>query len=169
MQTAETSEKTNEPTERSREVFIVHGHDTLAKAEVARFIEHAGLTAVILHDLPDAGQTIIEKFERHGGSAGFAVILLTPDDVGGPDKDHLRDRARQNVIGEMFWFAGKLGRKHVCALKKGDVEMPSDFPVLFTQKWTSQELGSKDCLGNSKRRDTKSIGARPCHDRHRRK
>lgn len=27
----------------------------------------------------------------------------------------------------MFWFAGKLGRNRVCALKKGDVEMPSDF------------------------------------------
>jgi predicted nucleotide-binding protein len=27
----------------------------------------------------------------------------------------------------MFWFAGKLGRDRVCALTKGDVEMPSDF------------------------------------------
>jgi predicted nucleotide-binding protein len=46
---------------------------------------------------------------------------------GGPDREHLQPRARQNVIGEMFWFAGKLGRQRVCALKKGDVEMPSDF------------------------------------------
>jgi predicted nucleotide-binding protein len=50
------------------------------------------------------------------------------------DEKHLRGRARQNVIGEMFWFAGKLGRKHVCALKKGDVEMPSDFAgVVYTE------------------------------------
>jgi len=55
------------------------------------------------------------------------VVVLTPDDLGGPDKDQLRPRARQNVIGEMFWFAGRLGRNRVCALKKGDVEMPSDF------------------------------------------
>jgi predicted nucleotide-binding protein len=55
------------------------------------------------------------------------VVLLTPDDVGGPDRENLRPRARQNVIGEMFWFAGKLGRQRVCALTKGDVEMPSDF------------------------------------------
>jgi predicted nucleotide-binding protein len=59
------------------------------------------------------------------------VVVLTPDDVGGPRQDTLitkmRDRARQNVIGEMFWFAGRLGRKRVCALKKGDIEMPSDF------------------------------------------
>jgi predicted nucleotide-binding protein len=84
------------------------------------------LNPVILHEQPHAGRTIIEKFEDHGGSAGFAVVLVTPDDVGGPDRDHLRPRARQNVIGEMFWFAGRLGRKRVCVLVKGDVEMPSD-------------------------------------------
>jgi predicted nucleotide-binding protein len=33
----------------------------------------------------------------------------------------------------MFWFAGKLGRSHVCALRKGDVEVPSDFAgVVYT-------------------------------------
>jgi predicted nucleotide-binding protein len=100
---------------------------TIARRKCARFIERAGLRAVILHEQPNAGRTIIEKFEDHGGSAGFAVVLLTPDDVGGPDSDHLQPRARQNVIGEMFWFAAKLGRHRVCALRKGNVEVPSDF------------------------------------------
>jgi predicted nucleotide-binding protein len=113
-------------------VFIVHGHDSPAKIEVARVIDRAGLKAVILHEQPNAGRTIIEKFEAPGGSAGFAVVVLTPDDVGGPraapgEQQELRPRARQNVIGEMFWFAGKLGRGSVCALKKGEIEMPSDF------------------------------------------
>jgi predicted nucleotide-binding protein len=111
----------------SSDIFVVHGRDSNAKTEVARTIERAGLNAVILHELPNAGQTIIEKFERHAGLVGFAVIVLTPDDVGGPDASELHPRARQNVIGEMFWFAGKLGRNRVCALKKGDLEMPSDF------------------------------------------
>ncbi len=108
-------------------IFLVHGHDSPAKTEVARLMERAGLNVVILHEQPNAGQTIIEKFEAHGAAAGFAVIVLTPDDLGGTDKDHLRPRARQNVIGEMFWFAGRLGRGRVCALLKGEVEMPSDF------------------------------------------
>jgi len=115
------------PTEFSKDVFIVHGRDDPAKTEVARLIERSGLNAVILHEQPNAGRTIIEKFEKFGGSAGFAVVLLTPDDVGGPGRENLHPRARQNVIGEMFWFAGKLGRERVCALKKGDIEMPSDF------------------------------------------
>jgi predicted nucleotide-binding protein len=34
----------------------------------------------------------------------------------------------------MFWFAGRLGRDKVCALVKGDVDMPSDFAgVVYTQ------------------------------------
>lgn len=109
------------------EVFIVHGRDSPAKIEVARLIERAGLKAIILHEQPNQGQTVIEKFEAHGGSAGFAIIVLTPDDVGGLDANSLQPRARQNVIGEMFWFAGRLGRNRVCALRKGDIEMPSDF------------------------------------------
>jgi predicted nucleotide-binding protein len=111
----------------NNEIFIVHGRDSPAKIEVARLIERAGLKAIILHEQPNQGRTIIEKFEAHGGAAAFAVIVVTPDDVGGLDQEHLQRRARQNVIGEMFWFAGRLGRDRVCALKRGDVEMPSDF------------------------------------------
>lgn len=95
--------------------------------EVALLIARAGLNAIILHEQANAGRTIIEKFEDHGGAVGFAVAILTPDDVGGHDADHLQARARQNVIGELFWFAGKLGRSRVCALIKGSIEMPSDF------------------------------------------
>lgn len=109
------------------EIFIVHGRDTPAKHEVELLIERAGLKPIVLHRQPNEGRTIIEKFEAHGGAAGFAVVVLTPDDVGGLDADKLRPRARQNVIGELFWFAGRLGRNRVCALKKGDIEMPSDF------------------------------------------
>jgi predicted nucleotide-binding protein len=110
----------------TNEVFIVHGRDSPAKLEVARLIQKAGLKEVILHEQPNQGRTIIEKFEAHGGAAGFAVVVVTPDDVGGLDAEHLQPRARQNVIGEMFWFAGRLGRDRVCVLIKGSVEMPSD-------------------------------------------
>jgi predicted nucleotide-binding protein len=111
----------------SDEIFVVHGRDEAAKNEVARCIERAGLTAVILHEQPSAGKTIIEKFEKHGSAAGFAVVIATPDDIGGTTESDRQPRARQNVIGEMFWFAARLGRDRVCALIRGQVEMPSDF------------------------------------------
>jgi predicted nucleotide-binding protein len=124
-----------QPIPASDEIFIVHGHDEAAKTEVAHFVERAGLKAVILHQQPNAGKTIIEKFEKHGSAAGFAIVIATPDDLGGISSNDLKPRARQNVIGEMFWFAGRLGRDRVCALIKPGVDMPSDFAgVGYTPK-----------------------------------
>ena len=117
----------------SKEVFIVHGQDNEAKLAVDSFIKKLDLKPVILHEKPNEGRTIIEKFEKHS-KVGFAVVLMTPDDVGAlaKDKDKLNPRARQNVILELGFFLGKLGRKHVCALYKEGVEMPSDYDgVLF--------------------------------------
>lgn len=114
---------------RSNRVFIVHGHDNEAKEATARLLTRLGLEPIILHEQPNMGRTIIEKFEAEG-NVGFAVALLTPDDVArvrADEKAALRTRARQNVILELGYFVGKLGRSRVCALKRGDVEVPSDF------------------------------------------
>jgi predicted nucleotide-binding protein len=111
-----------------RRVFIVHGHDEEAKQSLARCLEKLELKPIILHEQPSQGRTIIEKFEGYAG-VGFAVVLLTPDDVGAAkdDVDNFKPRARQNVVFELGFFVGKLGRDRVCALHKGDVEIPSDF------------------------------------------
>jgi len=112
----------------SRSVFIVHGHDTAIKQTVARYLERLGLDAIILHEQPNKGATIVEKFEANS-DVGFAVVLLTPDDVGGVaiEPRKLNPRARQNVVFELGYFIGKLGRERVCALHTGGVEIPSDF------------------------------------------
>jgi predicted nucleotide-binding protein len=108
----------------SRNIFIVHGHAGIEQA-VARFITQIGLEPIILHEQPNQGRTIIEKFESYS-DVRFAVILLTPDDVGGPRDGEQNPRARQNVILELGYFIGKLGRERVCALLQGSVELPSD-------------------------------------------
>jgi predicted nucleotide-binding protein len=110
----------------SQKIFIVHGHDDGARQTVARFIERIGFEAVILSEQANQGRTIIEKIEAHC-DVGFAVVLLTPDDVGGKSSDALRPRARQNVLLELGYFMAHLGRQRVCALAKGDVEIPTDF------------------------------------------
>lgn len=111
-----------------RNVFIVHGHDNELKETVARFLEKIRLNPIILHEQPNEGNTIIEKFERHS-NVGFAVVLMSPDDLGNSkDKiDELNNRARQNVIFELGYFFGKLGRQNVCALIKGNIERPTDY------------------------------------------
>lgn len=112
----------------SEKVFLVHGHDNELKETVARFLEKIGLIPIILHEQASKGQTIIEKFEEHS-NVSYAIVLMTPDDVGNlkSNKGKLNQRARQNVIFELGYFFGKLGRKNVCALLKGNVERPSDY------------------------------------------
>jgi predicted nucleotide-binding protein len=111
----------------SRRVFIVHGHDEAPREGVARFLEQHGLGAVILHEQPNSGRTIITKFREEASKVGFAVVLLTPDDHGGKAGTKTKPRARQNVIFELGFFVGALGPERVVALVKGDIERPSDF------------------------------------------
>jgi predicted nucleotide-binding protein len=109
-------------------VFVVHGRDETAKEVVSRFIQQLGLQPIILLEQVSNGRVIIEKLE-HYSNVAFAVVLLTPDDIGGlaETKNDLLPRARQNVIFELGYFVGKLGRQKVCALYAPGVEIPSDF------------------------------------------
>ena len=112
----------------TNEIFIVHGRDEGAKETVARFLDMLDLVPVTLAEKPGKDLTIIEKFEQPT-HVGFAIVLLTPDDAGSlqDDENDLSPRARQNVIFELGFFIGRLGREHVCALTKGDVEIPSNY------------------------------------------
>lgn len=109
-----------------RKVFVVHGHDEGARETVARFLERLDFEAIILHEQANQGRTVIEKVEAHG-DVGFAVVLLTPDDQGCAIGETPQPRARQNVLLELGYFIGRLGRNRVCALKRGELEIPSDF------------------------------------------
>ncbi len=111
----------------NKKIFIVHGHDDLVKVNVARFLEQNGFEPIILHEQASGNKTIIEKFEKYS-DVGFAIVLLTPDDLGkAKDAEALEPRARQNVILELGFFMGKLGRDRVCAFNTGGLEIPSDF------------------------------------------
>jgi predicted nucleotide-binding protein len=120
--------------ENRSKVFVVHGHEEGAREGVARFLEKIGLEAIILREQPNRGRTIIEKFVDYAREVGFAVVLLTPDDLGGAAATEVQQsRARQNVIFELGYFVGSLGRGRACLLRKGEVEIPSDlYGVVYT-------------------------------------
>lgn len=122
----------NEPSDFER-VFIVHGHDEAPRETVARFITTVGLQPVILHEQANRGMTIPEKLVANG-NVGFAIVLLTPDDLGrAKTAKEETPRARQNVILELGYFVGRLGRDRVCALLKDEIEIPSDYMgVVYT-------------------------------------
>ncbi len=120
----------------TKKIFIVHGHDESMKQSVARTIEKLGLTPIILHEQPSIGRTIIEKFTENS-DVNFAIVLLSPDDIAHPKNSNpelAKYRARQNVILELGYYIGKLGRNRVIALfnQVDNFEMPSDYSgVLF--------------------------------------
>ncbi|WP_276979334.1 nucleotide-binding protein [Flavobacterium filum] len=124
--------------DKNKMVFIVHGHDKSLKNELQIFLSEIGLQPIVLHRKEDEGLTIIEKFEKHS-NVPYAFVLLTPDDIGFDFKENNKDdknrkkeyRARQNVIFELGYFVGKLGRGNVCCIYKKGVTLPNDISGLI--------------------------------------
>jgi len=111
----------------SAPIFVVHGHDQALLHQVVRVVERGtGREVTVLHEQANEGRTVLEKFETHAAEAAFAVVLLTADDAGSAAGAWARPRGRQNVIFELGFFFGKLGRSRVAVLLADGVEQPSD-------------------------------------------
>lgn len=134
-------------------IFLVHGHNEAALQAVARFLEKLKQQVIVLREQPNRGQTIIEKFEAYS-NVGFTVVLLTADDeVLGSNGGPAVKRARQNVVFELGYFIGRLGRNRVCALYEPNVELPSDYSgVLY------HELDSRGSWQLSLARELRAAG-----------
>lgn len=126
---SEAHRKQDARTTRGPDVFIVHGRAAGGFLDgAARFIEQLALRPVILAEQANEGRTLIEKFETYA-EVDYAIVLLTPEDFAydaGDEPPPQPNRARQNVILEVGYFMGKLGRPNVVALLQEGVEVPSD-------------------------------------------
>jgi predicted nucleotide-binding protein len=113
-------------------IFVVHGHDTVAREQLELVLHKLGLQPFVLQNTDGGGLTIIESLEKMIGKnaeSSFGIVLMTPDDVGYAKKDgdtEAKPRARQNVIMEMGMLLSSLTRARVAILQKGFVEHPSD-------------------------------------------
>lgn len=117
-------------------VFIVYGHDTAVRDNLELLLRRMGLEPIVLGNMPAKGDTIIEKLEHYigeHGHAGFACVLLTPDDEGNKvgETEKKKYRARQNVVLELGMVLASLGRQRVAILYKQSVELPSDISGLI--------------------------------------
>ncbi|PHR46720.1 MAG: hypothetical protein COA32_09565 [Fluviicola sp.] len=147
------SKGTSKEISNKNKIFIVHGHDERTKLNVARTLEKLDLDPIILAEQPNEGQTIIEKFELHA-DVGFAIILLTADDLGRvKSEEEDKYRARQNVLLEMGYFIGRLGRNRVFPLYESGVELPSDLlgilynPLDDSDTWKFRLVKELDSAG----------------------
>jgi predicted nucleotide-binding protein len=61
--------------------FLRSPHDDGSRETVAQFLERIGFEPIVLHEQANRGMTLVEKLTVYR-DAGFAVVLLTPDDVG---------------------------------------------------------------------------------------
>ena len=114
-------------------VFVVHGHDAVAREQLELVLHKIGLDPFVLANTGGGGLTIIESLEGEIGgkpdAARFGIVLMTPDDMGYSKRDgdaKIEPRARQNVVLEMGMLISALGRPNVAILKKGHLEVPSD-------------------------------------------
>lgn len=111
-------------------VFIIHGHDNELKIELQLLLKRAGVENIVLHEQPDKGRSILDKLIEETKDSGYAIALLTPDDI----MDAGQSRARQNVILEVGYFLGLLGKERIRMIIKGNVEVPSDLSGILYEK-----------------------------------
>ena len=142
VKTEESSEEQATAAGQGR-VFIVHGHDEARKHELFRVLHRLTATEpIILHEQPSGGRGILEKLESYAATVGFAVALLTCDDLGrAKDIGDEAPRARQNVVFEAGYFAGRLGRARLVLLHEEGLELPATSMALSTFRWILQVPG----------------------------
>jgi predicted nucleotide-binding protein len=106
----------------NKNIFVSHGHNEIALSRLERFLrDRLGLTPIVLAHQPDQGLTVVEKLERYAPLCCFGVVIMTQDDaVDG------KSRARQNVVHEIGYLQGRLGRNRVLLLRQDDTELFSN-------------------------------------------
>jgi predicted nucleotide-binding protein len=135
--------KAEESLRKKENVFVIHGRDEAKWRELKDIIQtEFRMNPIVLDQQPDAGcKTVIEKFEHYAQTCSYAIAVFTPDDeVSAGSETYLQ--ARPNVIYELGWFCGRLGRGNVMLLLKEGTSMFSDFGGII-QKRFSKNVSEK--------------------------
>ena len=120
-------------------IFIIHGRDEAKWRELKDIVKSEfRLNPIVLTEQPDAGcKTIIEKFEKYAQTCTYAIAVFTPDDQVRSGED-VYLQSRPNVIYELGWFCGALGRGGAMLLLKEGTELFSDFGGIIQKRFRTQ-------------------------------
>ena len=135
--------KSEESLRHRENVFVIHGRDEAKWRELKDILKSQfRLNPIVLLEQPDAGcKTVIEKFEHYAQRCSCAIAVFTPDDQVTVGQDiHLQ--ARPNVIYELGWFCGRIGRSGAMLLLKEGTSIFSDFGGII-QKRFAKDIGEK--------------------------
>lgn len=109
-----------------KKVFIIHGHDELNALRLKEILQdHFGLEPAVIFAKAGMSRPLIDKYEDYAESSCFALALCTPDDEVTNHTEQY-SQARPNVIFEIGWFVGRLGRERVLLLLKEGTRIHSD-------------------------------------------
>jgi predicted nucleotide-binding protein len=123
--------------ERSKNIFIVFGHDDYAALQMEKIIREFKLNPILLSDQANKGRTLIQKFQDEAKDIAYAFVLFTPDDnVTNQSKEY--QQARPNVIFELGWFCGKIGLENVSIVCKKGTAIPSDLDGIMRIDYESK-------------------------------
>lgn len=128
--------KAQEALRHKENIFIIHGRDEAKWRELKDIVKSEfRLNPIVLMEQANAGcTTVIEKFEHYAQTCTYAIAVFTPDDevTSGPET---YVQARPNVIYELGWFCGKLGRGGAMLLLKEGTELFSDFGGIVQKRF----------------------------------
>lgn len=130
--------KAQESLQQKENVFLIHGRDEAKWRELKDIIQtEFRLNPIVLMQQPDTGaKTVIEKFEHYAETCAYAIAVFTPDDeVTAGTETYLQ--ARPNVIYELGWFCGRLGRGNVMLLLREGTSIFSDFGGIIQKRFVS--------------------------------
>ncbi len=108
-------------------ICVIHGQNDALKNAVSDYLQKLGLEPVALHKQQSGERNLMEKIESLP-EVDYAVVLLTDDDFVQPGKPSRSGKAQaRNVLFELGYYIGRLGKAHVCALYKGHNKPPRDY------------------------------------------
>ena len=109
---------------KNRKVFVVYGHDEVARTQLEAMLRRWDLEPLILDQLESSGNTIIEKLEEYMPQADFGIVLATPDDVGFPKNKEERLAAEAKLAAEKA--AAEEARKAEKARKEAEAAQQAE-------------------------------------------
>lgn len=123
--------KSGERSVNGKGIFVVFGRNSELHTYITKLLKLTNATVISLEDTgPEGSMTIIEQLDSHIRDAMYAIVLLTPDDVGylaSDGSEKMEHRARQNVLIEYGYTLGVLGRQNVLSIvQDSGLDLPSD-------------------------------------------
>jgi predicted nucleotide-binding protein len=128
----------------SRRIIVVSGADSEMKQALIGALTKLSLMPLVMCEEPSQGKKILENFSRDYADVGFAVVLLSPDDFAYATNEAAAKRklrAQQDVVFELGFLLGKLGKDNVIVFWRECVnfESPIDLEGMKVTAFDDQD------------------------------